>query len=633
MILFETKYIEIKNIAIHYLLKYSFNETDDINDLVDNIVPKYLRREQFDKCKQTFINLLNWTSDKYYHRLDSLSKIVLYYFLKENNNIDKLRYFKKFQNEITKKIEKHQLEKDDILENLYNINWYLEIFANEFLIVNIEALYKNKQLKNYLQENSGLAQIYLDILPKSIQDEFKTTDNLYQRIEKLLEYLQENIINGSLTSLFWNKSGPLKEEKIQDVLKCIMDAYFYKVDVDINREVLYGTGKIDFKFYKNLEEIIIMELKKANSSHLKSGFEVQLVKYMKATHCKRAYYIILCFDDKDIDTARNFMKSRKNTNEYHEYIEVIIFDLRKKVKPIKKHNESIMNSTEKEISKYFRLIPKIKELDDNEEILKYMLKVCNNFRKLSNEDEQNEYIRKIHKIATSDNFRSLYWFDFLDEEKFFVIFENSSLKKLVMSLMADILSKHSFNEKMSDIINYLDTLIPYQNPERISSDDISEIFKFIKKRSSLFYEILKTVQLDIYLLDLASIEFNSTVIPYSNCKNFKIICTHMQSDTPQNEGYPIYIFIYLLGVILNWVAENHFSNILEEFLEEMKPYTNGLSSSSLDARILFADSFAMYLVKDTKYDKFNPYRNVDTKIYDMLKVYFDDLLERMVDNL
>ena len=62
--------------------------------------------------------------------------------------------------------------------------------------------------------------------------------------------MQEQIDKGDLANLFWVNESPASEREIQETLQCFIDAYFYKEEIDINRESQYGNGKIDFKFYK-----------------------------------------------------------------------------------------------------------------------------------------------------------------------------------------------------------------------------------------------------------------------------------------------------------------------------------------------------------------------------------------------
>ena len=628
MILFSSKYIEIKNTTIHYLLKHvKLENKNSFEDLVDTVMPKHLKREQFEKCENTFNNLLSWTNDKFYHILDSFSKLALYHFIKETNIYETLKDDKMYQKEIEKKLKSYKLEKKQIFKKLYNEEWYLEIFSNDKYLINFEKDLSNNKIEKYLKENPNLITIYQDILPNKIKKNFVPNNSLYQSINEFLKLLQEQIDKGDLANLFWVNESPASEREIQETLQCFIDAYFYKEEIDINRESQYGNGKIDFKFYKNSEEIVIIELKKASSSYLKQGYESQLIKYMKASHCKKAYYIVLVFNDKDMEKARNLIKSREDTEEYHEYIEILILDLRINKTVMINHNESTYKKIDKNLNNYFKIIYKINALSNHNEILLYLKTLKNNFEKIHNYEYKLEYIEKLHKLA-SDN--KDYRLSFLDEDSFYNIYKEDSLRKIVLDIMSSIKNEKDFNKDIKNLINYIETLKHPCNPERITKEEIIEIYKLIKKKNNYIYNLLRKIKLNIYIINEESKEYNTCVIPSINCNEYKIVCTYMKEDSPTNSGYPIYTFIYNIGLILLWSLNKDYQDILQKFITAMRPYTNGLNTSSIDAQTLFADSFFMYLVNETKYNKNNPFKNVDRIIYDKLKLYFDNLLESEV---
>lgn len=124
----------------------------------------------------------------------------------------------------------------------------------------------------------------------------------------------------------------MAEERVQLIIENLMDFYFYKREVDINREVLLGSGEVDFKLYKNNdeEEKILVEIKMASSPYLKKGYEKQLVKYMLSAKYKNAFYLIACFNDKEYNRAYNFVRGHVYTDAYTMYINVFILDLRQR---------------------------------------------------------------------------------------------------------------------------------------------------------------------------------------------------------------------------------------------------------------------------------------------------------------
>ncbi len=633
MILFETRYVDIVNYTIHYLLERHVVETSlDIDDIIDEIMPKYLRREQFEACRKSYLNLLDWTVDKYYHRLDSFPKMVLYSFLKTSPNLQRLKSDSTYQSGLVEKLKRYSLVEDTILENLYDIDWYFRLFLGDDFLFQIERLHQKHLLDGYLRERPELVPIYQDILPRATWKQFVVDDILYRKVEELLEYLQENIMNGNLSYLFWDDSKPMIEPKIQDILKCIMDAYFYGMDVDINREVVYGAGKVDFKFYRHLDEVVVMELKKANHSrYLEHGFQVQLPKYMKSCHSRRAYYILLCFDEDDLKRAEAFQNNRSDKHLCQEYIDIVIFDLRTTGKVVKMKNASLYLPDNNQVDKSFAFLSQIRKLYKRHEIYDYLKKVQDSFELLDTVEYRQNYIRKIHKISMMNHFsnrcNSLF-----ESDIFYHIYEEHALQKLVLSFLQDITNEVSFRDKMPKLIQYVGTLEAFENLERITVLEIQDIFSFLKKHSPLFYKILQSLTLHIYLLDDASTEFNAAVVPCVDCKSFFLICTHMMKNTPRKLGYSIYTFFYLLGTVLYYISTMERVETLSEFIDAMRFYFGDLSSTSKDLPILFADCFVMYLLHDTEYDFYNPFCQASVDIYDKLQIYFDNLLKKEVKN-
>ena len=180
---------------------------------------------------------------------------------------------------------------------------------------------------------------YFEVLPMDIQRKYKSKHiTLTGEVSGLFRYLQRRITYGSLAELFWEDNNPISERKIHIIIENIMDSYFLEKDVDISREVLVKNGQIDFKLFrsKKKEEMILIEVKKASSSYLKAGYEKQLCDYIKYSNCKNAFYLIVCFYDRDYDIAQNFIKNHVYTDNFQMYINIAILDVRRKPAPSKK---------------------------------------------------------------------------------------------------------------------------------------------------------------------------------------------------------------------------------------------------------------------------------------------------------
>lgn len=85
MIVFETKRNALYNEIIHELLQIELKvglefRTDEMADTMEEIVPKYLRREQYQKCMETIEELFYWTNDKFNYKMTFFHEYILFKF-------------------------------------------------------------------------------------------------------------------------------------------------------------------------------------------------------------------------------------------------------------------------------------------------------------------------------------------------------------------------------------------------------------------------------------------------------------------------------------------------------------------------------------------------------------------------
>ena len=101
--------------------------------------------------------------------------------------------------------------------------------------------------------------------------------------------------NNALYESFYNTDGSWKHEKAAQLMFYgIAEAYCEANHVLIARESDSGRGPVDFKFGSNMENSVLVEVKKStNTSGLTKGIEQQLPQYMKSEKSKRAIYLVL----------------------------------------------------------------------------------------------------------------------------------------------------------------------------------------------------------------------------------------------------------------------------------------------------------------------------------------------------
>lgn len=339
----------------NYLEGEIFGDSEiDIGDMIECYMPKYLFREQYQKCLDVFKDLYVWTSDEFWHELTAFHEVALYYFLLEMENVKddmqedfkEVYYDKELINNIQKYIEadKKEMGEDfpvDMLEEYYyNPGYICDIIYEDIDFVDLPYLY-NEQKANMpvIAKMLGInLDYYFEILPMDIQNQYKSKHiTLTGEVSELFSYLQQRINSGSLSEMFWENGNPVNEKRIHIIIENLMDAYFIGKEVDISREVLIKNGQVDFKLFRSdkKDEKILIEVKKASSSYLKAGYENQLCDYIRYSGCENAFYLIICFTDREYKIANNFIDNHVYTDTFQMYINIAILDARKRASPSK----------------------------------------------------------------------------------------------------------------------------------------------------------------------------------------------------------------------------------------------------------------------------------------------------------
>lgn len=348
MIIFQTPHQELYNYIIHTFLEIEiFNDDEDIGDKIEELIPKYLFREQYHKCISVFKELYQWTEDTFYHEMSSFHELALYKFMEYMAELQEFltefneSYFDKRSQSLIEDASKKDMEEfDDItleecINEYYDVSTYSDSLFIDTDFLFIDDIYNARKFGNtYLEELLGInIDYYFEILPMDIQERYKTKHiSLTAEVSSMLEYIEHRIQYGGLYKLFWTDDVPVKEERIQLILENIMDAYFYNQEIEITREALLGSGKVDFKLYKNNQEDekVLIEIKRASSSYLKKGYEKQLTDYMLSSKYKNAFYLIACFTDDEYEKTCRFIREHVYTDTIQLYINISILDLRKK---------------------------------------------------------------------------------------------------------------------------------------------------------------------------------------------------------------------------------------------------------------------------------------------------------------
>lgn len=111
---------------------------------------------------------------------------------------------------------------------------------------------------------------------------------------------------------------------------------------------------------------------------------------------------------------------------------------------------------------------------------------------------------------------------------------------------------------------------------------------------------------------------------------FTIMCYYIK-DVEEFKKYnnnPIYVFLHELGHVLSIIITKNFIKVPDKFLESAGlKYV--LKSNQPESSEVFADFFALTVMHQTKYNKYNVF---DGKIPDTLYLNLDNYFKKLIDN-
>lgn len=178
------------------------------------------------------------------------------------------------------------------------------VLDNPELIDDLVAQYSSKEAEPYdfLEDRAG-EYIWFPVTRRFVSNHplpitlpaHPSLDEVERMVLAICDRFKDLVENNGLCDLFYNKDeSPKHESAIQLVFYGIADAYCAANNIMIARESNSGRGPVDFKFGTNMENSVLVEVKKStNTSGLKKGIEKQLPEYMGSEGSKRAIYLVV----------------------------------------------------------------------------------------------------------------------------------------------------------------------------------------------------------------------------------------------------------------------------------------------------------------------------------------------------
>ncbi|MBM7643604.1 hypothetical protein [Streptococcus loxodontisalivarius] len=353
MIAFPTNQWKYFNQVIHRLIESLVIDVyEELDDYIEEILPKYLWREQRLKCLQVVRELYYWSDreDEFIHQMSAFHEFVLYSIVRslsyiQNDDPELFEAF--FDKETLSLLLPENWESDDILDEEISLtfeeyysdvsNFESDLFMDtDFLMIADLVNYRRMGI-DIIEERLGInIDYYFELLPMDIQNQYRTGHiTLTSEILSFVDYLKMRIEKASLYQLFWDNDKPILEKQIQILIENILDAYFHQKEVDLSREVFIGNGKVDFKLFRSHEtdEKVLLEIKRASSSKFRQGYEKQLQEYIKAANYRNGVYLVFCFTDEEVLRVERFISEYVSTNTLYLNIELI--DVRRRLVPSK----------------------------------------------------------------------------------------------------------------------------------------------------------------------------------------------------------------------------------------------------------------------------------------------------------
>ena len=144
---------------------------------------------------------------------------------------------------------------------------------------------------------------------------------------------------------------------------------------------------------------------------------------------------------------------------------------------------------------------------------------------------------------------------------------------------------------------------------RITEEEVELCFKLIMNKFPEFESILNKIEINILLFNASHKLYNSQCTHSVEYNRFQVESFYLKDDNEyNNEGVnPIYVFLHEIGHIVCWLSTRKNNVFPERFIKEATMYS-GLTSDNNDAYEVYADSFSIAVLHDSKHSQYNPFQ-------------------------
>lgn len=352
-----TSHTEVYNFLIHHFLEIEGIKSKECLDfLVEVTLPENLVREQYKKCRDSYLEVYKLTKNKKYIPMTAFHKVVIYYFInylkyiqKDDEDFLETYFDDECHNIINQEIEECLKEQEDYEEcdkipreyyedSFYDLYEYFDNLFADLDFLDIENLYNQKIAGNdALLKHLGIKfEDYLEILPLDIQKALKKTHlTLSYDLEEFILFVIDRVNNGSLSKMFWNEKKAVSLKQIQIIIDNLIATYYENENIELNWESFFKEDSLYFELFKSRDEDkkALLFLEKVDKEKLIDGYTNNLMNISK--QYEYSLFFIICFTDEEYELTKEFI----NTHIYKDlgngyiselYLNLNILDVRNK---------------------------------------------------------------------------------------------------------------------------------------------------------------------------------------------------------------------------------------------------------------------------------------------------------------
>ena len=167
---------------------------------------------------------------------------------------------------------------------------------------------------------------YVDKHPLNLRvgEKAKFKQAVSRMVDEFRHFVEEN--NG--WRLLWNDNSTRRDESAaQNLFLGIVKHYCRANDIDVSPETDIVRGPVDFKASKGYRLRALIEIKLARNSRFWNGLNKQLPTYLKAERCDIGYFVVVCFDERDLNRVKEIQRAVRTLNSSSKLgISVVLVD-------------------------------------------------------------------------------------------------------------------------------------------------------------------------------------------------------------------------------------------------------------------------------------------------------------------